>query len=97
METQLTEWNSQPTAVKNLILRLIINFALVCTPHNSMDNSSLHQYKTLTEVTIKAAARQVRYKLNGIFLVKGMDHIQNFGSAMHDAWNMLSSEIKIKM
>ena len=66
-------------------MRLIINFALVCTPHNSTDNSSLHQYKILTAVIVKLAARQVRYKINGIFSVKGMDHIQNFGSAMHDA------------
>ena len=43
---------------------------------------------------IKAAARQVRYKPNGIFSDKGMDHIQSFGSTMHDAWNMLSSERK---
>ena len=43
-----------------------------------------------------ASKRQVRYKINGIFSVKGMDHIQNFGSAMHDAWNMLSSEIKLE-
>ena len=64
------------------------------TPHNSTDNSSLHQYKTLTAVIIKSATRQVRCKLNDIFSVRGMGHIQNFGSAMHDAWNMLSSEIK---
>ena len=56
--------------------------------------SSLHQCKILTAVMIQPAERQVRYKINGIFSVKGMDHIQNFGSAMHDAWNMLSSEIK---
>ena len=43
---------------------------------------------------IQPAERQVRYKINGIFSVKGMDHIQNFGLAIHDAWNMLSSEIK---
>ena len=56
--------------------------------------SSLHQCKILTAVMIQPAERQVRYKINGIFSDRGMDHIQNFGSAMHDAWNMLSSEIK---
>ena len=45
---------------------------------------------------IKSAARQGRYKLNNIFSVKGMDHIQSFGSAMNDAWNMLYSKRKPK-
>ena len=56
--------------------------------------SSPRQCKILTAVMIQPAERQVRYKINGIFSHRGMDHIQNFGSAMHDAWNMLSSEIK---
>lgn len=56
--------------------------------------SSLHQCRTLTAVTIQPAERQVRYKINGISSDRGMDHIQKFGSAMHDAWNVLSSEIK---
>ena len=56
--------------------------------------SSLHQYKILTTVMIQPAEKQVRYKVNGIFSDRGMDHIQSFGSIMHDAWNMLSSEIK---
>ena len=43
---------------------------------------------------IQPAERQVRYKTNDIFSDRGMGHIQSFGSTMHDAWNMLSSEIK---
>ena len=56
--------------------------------------SSPRQCKILTAVMIQPAERQVRYKVNGIFSDRGMDHIQSFGSIMHDAWNMLSSEIK---
>ena len=47
--------------------------------------SSLHPYKILTTVMIQPAERQVRYKTNDIFSDRGMDHIQSFGSAMHDA------------
>ena len=43
---------------------------------------------------ILLATKQVRYKVKGIFSDRGMNHIQKFGSAMHDAWNMTSSEIK---
>ena len=56
--------------------------------------SSPRQCKILTAVMIQPAERQVRYKINGISSDRGMDHIQNFGSKMHDAWNMLSFEIK---
>ena len=41
--------------------------------------------KILTAVMIQPAERQVRYKINGIFADRGMDHIQSLGSAMHDA------------
>mgnify|MGYP005814571189 CR=1 FL=1 len=43
---------------------------------------------------VQLAGRQVRCKFNGIFSDRGMDHIQSFDSAMHDASNTLSSEIK---
>jgi len=57
--------------------------------------SILHQCKILIAVMIQPAERQVRYKTNDIFFPdRDMDHIQSFGSIMHDAWNMLSSKIK---
>ena len=59
-----------------------------------LSTSSLHQCKILTTVMIQPAERQVSCKINGIFSDRGMDHIQSFGSTMHDAWNILSSEIK---
>ena len=43
---------------------------------------------------IQPAERQVSCKINGVFSDRGMDHIQSFGSTMHDSWTMLSSEIK---
>ena len=61
---------------------------------NWLSTSSLPQCKILTTVMIQPAERQVSCKINGVFSDRGMDHIQSFGSTMHDSWTMLSSEIK---